>query len=199
MYIGKNAHIGFCHSSHWPLSLLQYTLSEHSTAPETETVEERSRALAAKMWNTPQTHKNVQSSTTFKFDRCLAMRRSKCSTKFDFVWIRNAKDIVKCILVTEAHIGFCRSSHWPLSLSHCTLSEHSAAPETETVKERSRALAAKMWNTPHTHKHVQSSTTLDCLWLWINKRQFPNLRTIQNPTHAKHNQTTSTDRAWCHL
>ena len=34
----------------------------------------------------------------FKFDRCLAMGTSKCSAKFDVVWMRNAKDIVKYII-----------------------------------------------------------------------------------------------------
>jgi len=30
-----------------------------------------------------------------KLDKCLTMGTSKCSAKFDIVWIRNAKDIAK--------------------------------------------------------------------------------------------------------
>jgi hypothetical protein len=49
-------------------------------------------------------HISPVSPMDFKLDRFLAKGTSKCSVKFDVVWIRNAKDIGK-------YIGK-RSTHW---------------------------------------------------------------------------------------
>ena len=40
----------------------------------------------------------------FKLGRCLATGMSKCSAKFDVVWIRNAKDIVKYTVSWHASV-----------------------------------------------------------------------------------------------